>query len=209
MRIRVVVRKRPLSKFEITAARDVDVIHPLDYRACGRILLYNPKTRVNLTKAIEIIPFAFDNVFDETATNVQIYERTVRRLIPTLFDGQQASVFAYGQTCSGKTFTMMGVTATGNAQNSNAHAQNGNGNSNSHHGSSNSNSHHDIEDPCNLGLYYMAALDLLQAMEMPGFDNFTLSVVQFVQQEAPSQVFGRSQGTNVFSRFNQTLGLGR
>lgn len=101
MRIRVVIRKRPMSRAEITAAGDVDVIHPLDYGSYGKILAYHPRTRVDLTKEIETVPFAFDNCFDETSTNVQIYERTVRGLIPSLFEGQWASIFAYGQTGSG------------------------------------------------------------------------------------------------------------
>lgn len=109
MRIRVVVRKRPLSTAEQASkmgGKNVDVIHPLDYGRYGRILVYQPKTRVDLTKEIETVPFAFDNVFDEVSNNTQIYERTVRPLIPPLFEGQWGCVFAYGQTGSGKTFTM-------------------------------------------------------------------------------------------------------
>lgn len=155
MRIRVVIRKRPMSKAEITAAGDVDVIHPLDYGSYGRILAYHPKTRVDLTKEIETVPFAFDNVFDDKSTNVQIYERTVRHLIPGLFEGQWASIFAYGQTGSGKTFTMMGSNLTGIRD----------GSSTVH--------------PSNLGLYYMAALDLFQAIQTPGFEHFTIGVSLF------------------------------
>jgi kinesin family protein 2/24 len=155
MRIRVIIRKRPMSKAEITAAGDVDVIHPLDYGSYGRILAYHPKTRVDLTKEIETVPFAFDNVFDDKSTNVQIYERTVRHLIPGLFEGQWASIFAYGQTGSGKTFTMMGSNLTGIRD----------GSSSVH--------------PSNLGLYYMAALDLFQAIQTPGFEHFTIGVSLF------------------------------
>ena len=98
MRIRVVVRKRPMSPAEIAAAGDIDIIHPLDFQQFGRILVYQPKQRVDLTKSIETIPFAFDNTFDCHATNADIYERSVRNLIPSLFEGQWASIFAYGQT---------------------------------------------------------------------------------------------------------------
>lgn len=101
MRIRVVVRKRPMSVSEIAAAGDVDVIHPLDYGTYGRVLVYQPKTRVDLTKQIETVPFAFDNAFDCTVSNSEIYERSIRNLIPSLFEGQWASIFAYGQTGSG------------------------------------------------------------------------------------------------------------
>jgi Kinesin motor domain len=99
-RIRVAVRKRPMSTSERTA--DVDVVHPLEYGSYGRILVYQPRTRVDLAKQVEIMPFAFDNVYDETSSNADIYQQTVRPLIPALLDdGQWASVFAYGQTGSG------------------------------------------------------------------------------------------------------------
>jgi len=102
MRIRVVVRKRPMSRSEAARKDDIDVIHPLEYHTHGKIMVYQPKTRVDLTKEVDSVPFAFDNVFDEATNNSEIYERTVSGLIPAVFDGQFCNVFAYGQTGSGK-----------------------------------------------------------------------------------------------------------
>jgi kinesin family member 2/24 len=151
MRIRVVVRKRPMSRSEVTNAGDIDVIQPLDYGDYGRILTYQPRTRVDLTKEIEIIPFSYDNVFDYTATNVQIYERAIRNLIPSFFDGQWASIFAYGQTGSGKTFTMMGSNLTTNG----------------------------ATETENLGLYYLAALDIFQALKTEDYQEYSIGVSLF------------------------------
>eukprot|EP00523_Entomoneis_sp_CCMP467_P020264 CAMPEP_0168863604 /NCGR_PEP_ID=MMETSP0727-20121128/19034_1 /TAXON_ID=265536 /ORGANISM="Amphiprora sp., Strain CCMP467" /LENGTH=1102 /DNA_ID=CAMNT_0008918675 /DNA_START=25 /DNA_END=3333 /DNA_ORIENTATION=+ len=153
MRIRVVVRKRPMSTDEVVAAGDVDVIHPMDYGAHGKILVYQPRTRVDLTKQIETVPFCYDNVFGEESTNSQIYQRTVRNLIPPFFEGQWGCVFAYGQTGSGKTFTMMGSNMTTN--------------------------HQQRQNMNNLGLYYMAALDVFQALNTEGFEHFSVSVSLF------------------------------
>eukprot|EP00978_Attheya_sp_CCMP212_P018911 scaffold52289_cov51-Attheya_sp.AAC.6 len=139
MPIRVIVRKRPMSKREASASDSVDVIQPLTYNNYGRVLVYQPKTRVDLTKEIETLPFAFDNVFDEVSSNLDIYDSTVRNLIPGVFDGKWASVFAYGQTGSGKTFTMMGSGLTGKKA--------GNQRNN---------------DSENFGLYYLAAQDLFK-----------------------------------------------
>jgi len=105
MRIRVLVRKRPMSKKEAADGSEVDVIHPLDYNDYGRILVHQPKTKLDLTKEVETTSFAFDNTFDEHSNNVQIYERAVQGLIPGLFRGKWASVFAYGQTGSGSEFS--------------------------------------------------------------------------------------------------------
>jgi hypothetical protein len=98
MRIRVLIRKRPKSSSE---SLDVDIIQPLDYHGYGRVLVYQPKTRVDLTKQVDTFPFAFDNVFGEFSTNTEIYNRAVKNLIPGVFEGRWASCFAYGQTGSG------------------------------------------------------------------------------------------------------------
>jgi hypothetical protein len=100
MRIKVIVRKRPLSKSE-SLTGGIDIIHPLDFGSYGKTLVYQPKTRVDLTKEVETIPFAFDNVFNESSTNIGIYNRSLRNLVEPFFKGQWATVFAYGQTGSG------------------------------------------------------------------------------------------------------------
>ena len=100
MRIKVIVRKRPLSKSE-SLTGGTDIIHPLDFGSYGKTLVYQPKTRVDLTKEVETVPFAFDNVFNESSTNIGIYNRSLRNLVEPFFKGQWATVFAYGQTGSG------------------------------------------------------------------------------------------------------------
>lgn len=106
MRIRVVVRKRPMSKREAAQSGDVDVIHPLDYDDHGRVLVYQPKTKLDLTKEVEVAKFAFDNVYDETSNNLDIYKSSVKNLIPGVFHGKWASVFAYGE-CSSYVVTVV------------------------------------------------------------------------------------------------------
>ena len=103
MRIRVIVRKRPMSNRESSDGSDVDAVQPLDYDDYGKVLVHQPKTKLDMTKEVETTSFAFDNVFDEKANNVGIYERSLKSLIPGIFRGKWASVFAYGQTGSGKT----------------------------------------------------------------------------------------------------------
>ncbi|XP_037413752.1 kinesin-like protein KIN-7L [Triticum dicoccoides] len=52
--------------------------------------------------------FVFDHVFNESVTNARIYGLLVRSLIRGAVDGFNGTAFAYGQTSSGKTFTMNG-----------------------------------------------------------------------------------------------------
>ena len=52
--------------------------------------------------------FAFDAVYGPDSTNNQVFEGTTKSLVDTIFEGYNCSVFAYGATGAGKTFTMLG-----------------------------------------------------------------------------------------------------
>lgn len=52
--------------------------------------------------------YSFDRVFDERATNYTIYETVTKPMVEATLNGLNCSVFAYGATGSGKTFTMLG-----------------------------------------------------------------------------------------------------
>ena len=158
MRIRVIVRKRPMSNRESSDGSDVDAVQPLDYDDYGKVLVHQPKTKLDMTKEVEMTSFAFDNVFDEKSSNVVIYEQSVQSLIPGVFRGKWASVFAYGQTGSGKTFTMMGSNATG--------LRAGNQAENS-------------VNCANLGLYCLAAQDVFRIAEDPAYANIAIGVSLF------------------------------
>ena len=103
-KIRVIVRKRPLSKKELSKS-DQDVV---EIRNNRQVVVKELKVKVDLTKYIEEHSFNFDLAFDETVTNEQIYLQTVRPMIEAAFHKVKVTCFAYGQTGSGKTFTMMG-----------------------------------------------------------------------------------------------------
>jgi len=53
--------------------------------------------------------YEFDYVFDERSTQEQVYRATAAPLVRSVFDGFCATVFAYGATSSGKTYTMVGT----------------------------------------------------------------------------------------------------
>ena len=52
--------------------------------------------------------FFFDHVFDKTASQLEIYNKTTKPLLENIIEGFNATVFAYGATGSGKTYTMLG-----------------------------------------------------------------------------------------------------
>lgn len=53
--------------------------------------------------------FSFDAVFDTDSTQVDIYNETARPIVDKVLHGYNGTIFAYGQTGTGKTYTMAGV----------------------------------------------------------------------------------------------------
>ncbi|KAM4632494.1 kinesin-like protein KIF19 [Discoglossus pictus] len=53
--------------------------------------------------------FIFDVVFDKKATQEEVYESTTKNLVEGVISGYNATVFAYGPTGTGKTYTMLGI----------------------------------------------------------------------------------------------------
>ena len=52
--------------------------------------------------------FRFDRVFGQGASQAEVYEASVHPVIEEVLQGYNGTVFAYGQTSAGKTFTMVG-----------------------------------------------------------------------------------------------------
>ncbi|KAF1522107.1 Kinesin-like protein KIF19, partial [Eudyptes sclateri] len=53
--------------------------------------------------------FVFDVVFDHRATQEEVYVSTTKSLIGGVISGYNATIFAYGPTGAGKTYTMLGT----------------------------------------------------------------------------------------------------
>lgn len=60
----------------------------------------NPMARFQKTllpgKKVKDVRYAFDHIFDENATQREVHEHTSRPLLDGIFDGYNATVFAYG-----------------------------------------------------------------------------------------------------------------
>ncbi|KAK2645877.1 hypothetical protein Ddye_021072 [Dipteronia dyeriana] len=100
-KIKVVVRKRPLNKKELSRKED-DIVTVID----NALTVHEPKLKVDLTAYVEKHEFCFDAVLDQQVSNDEVYRVTVEPIIPIIFQRTKATCFAYGQTGSGKTFTM-------------------------------------------------------------------------------------------------------
>lgn len=54
------------------------------------------------------LPYSFDHLFFPESTNEDIFEEVVKKVVLQSMNGYNGSIFTYGQTSSGKTFTMNG-----------------------------------------------------------------------------------------------------
>lgn len=52
--------------------------------------------------------FTFDHTFDKTCKQEELYDKCCKEVLESLMKGFNCTVFAYGQTGTGKTYTMGG-----------------------------------------------------------------------------------------------------
>lgn len=104
----VAVRIRPL-KSEEKAKGSFRITQPIDNKMmtlqepdAGK----NDHLRQNRNKDKQ---FMFDRLFGEDSTQKEVYEETTKVLVEDVLKGFNATVFAYGATGAGKTFTMVGT----------------------------------------------------------------------------------------------------
>lgn len=60
--------------------------------------------------------FTFDHVFPSSSTQIDIFQTAALPLLNEVFEGINCTLFCYGQTSSGKTFTMEGVNTNDDLQ---------------------------------------------------------------------------------------------
>ncbi|XP_023118391.2 kinesin-1 heavy chain-like [Amphiprion ocellaris] len=89
--IKVVCRFRPLNSAEVARGDQ-----------------YIPKFKGEDCVVIAEKPYYFDRVFQSNTTQVQFYNAVAQKIVKDVLDGYNGTIFAYGQTSSGKTHTMEG-----------------------------------------------------------------------------------------------------
>jgi len=99
--LKVAVRCRPLDARE-RALKDRSVVTP---HADGTVTL--DLTRI--AQGMESATFAYDHVYGPDVSQREVFETIGYDAVEHAFVGYNVSLFAYGQTSSGKTFSMMGL----------------------------------------------------------------------------------------------------
>uniref|UniRef100_A0A8C9WSB4 Kinesin-like protein n=1 Tax=Scleropages formosus TaxID=113540 RepID=A0A8C9WSB4_SCLFO len=89
--IKVMCRFRPLNEAEVMRGDK-----------------YIPKFQGEDNVIIAGKPYMFDRVFQSSTTQEQVYNACAQKIVKDVLEGYNGTIFAYGQTSSGKTHTMEG-----------------------------------------------------------------------------------------------------
>ncbi|CAI9754221.1 unnamed protein product [Fraxinus pennsylvanica] len=104
-KIFVSVRLRPLNTKEILR-NDVS-----DWECINDNTIINKNANLSASdRSMYPTAYTFDRVFRSDCSTRQVYEQAAKDVALSVVSGMNSSVFAYGQTSSGKTYTMTGIT---------------------------------------------------------------------------------------------------
>ncbi|KAH1058799.1 hypothetical protein AAZX31_02G048100 [Glycine max] len=103
-RILVSVRVRPLNEKELTK-------NDLSEWECINDTTIMYRNNLSATeRSLYPTAYTFDRVFRNDSPTKQVYEEAAKEVALSVLSGINSSIFAYGQTSSGKTYTMSGIT---------------------------------------------------------------------------------------------------
>ncbi|XP_072208394.1 LOW QUALITY PROTEIN: kinesin-like protein KIF19 [Excalfactoria chinensis] len=106
--VQVALRIRPMNAAELQRGA-----RPIAHRLDEQVVvlqdpMQNPDHILRASRSREK-SFVFDAAFDSTSTQETVYRATTQGLIASVISGCNATVFAYGPTGCGKTYTMLGT----------------------------------------------------------------------------------------------------
>ncbi|XP_068072748.1 kinesin-like protein KIF3B isoform X1 [Danio rerio] len=101
--VKVVVRCRPMNEKERVA--NFNRVVSVDVKL-GQVAVCNPR---GASSHEHPKVFTFDSVYDWNSKQMELYDETFRPLVDSVLFGFNGTIFAYGQTGTGKTYTMEGV----------------------------------------------------------------------------------------------------
>ena len=95
--VNVICRFRPMNELERTTGNE-------------QVCVFTSPTSLTFNSSREknVYRFNFDRIFPPSSTQQDIYDFGVKGIIDSVLDGYNGTVLAYGQTSSGKTYTMQG-----------------------------------------------------------------------------------------------------
>ncbi|EGD80383.1 transcription factor inhibitor ECI-6 [Salpingoeca rosetta] len=107
--VKVCVRVRPMNKRE----REGRYAHCVEIADETHVIVHKPKSgggRADrpASSAVRPLTFSYDRVFGENDAQTTVFSTAVSPVVDSVLEGYNGSVIAYGQTGTGKTFTIEG-----------------------------------------------------------------------------------------------------
>lgn len=104
--VNVSIKIRPRNKEYVPCVQIISETPPVKLR------IFNYETKIDwLRFQVILVPdrsqtFVFDQIFDADTSQSDVFQKTVKPLVKYVKQGYNCTVFAYGQTGTGKTFTV-------------------------------------------------------------------------------------------------------
>ena len=98
-----------INMIKVESSTTLKLISPIEYNSFieGTKFLNNEKG-IEVTQTKEYI-FKFDYIFDQNSQQNIVYQYSTSFLVSNIFEGFNSTIFAYGCTGAGKTYTMFGT----------------------------------------------------------------------------------------------------
>jgi len=96
-RVQVSVRIRPFNDSE----KELDPTTPIKS-------IDQKNNSLRIQKDYDTKSFSYDHIYPEESNQAEIFEETSKNVVKSVLAGYNGTIFAYGQTGTGKTYTMVG-----------------------------------------------------------------------------------------------------
>ncbi|XP_044257304.1 kinesin-like protein KLP2 [Tribolium madens] len=157
--IQVYVRQRPYFKSEIRAKQ-------------SPVIKFSSQTELALEHGANEKNYIFDKVFGSGASQAEVYDVVVRPLVDSMLLGCTCTVFAYGPTGTGKTYTMVGDTVNPSV---------------------------DFINDSSVGMVPRAAADIFDKLSRLGVEyNVNVSYVEIYSEEIRDLLFSDSPSLRIY-----------
>jgi kinesin family protein 5 len=97
--IQVVCRFRPFTETELEYSMDPLYHLSEDHKTISILSQYDYSGQLE---------FTFDNIFEPDCSQIDLFQASAQPIVDAIMQGVNGTIFAYGQTSSGKTYTMTG-----------------------------------------------------------------------------------------------------
>ena len=88
----------------------------VEYLGCSYSEADRQREWIEKPQLFQLHRFTFDSIFDLDSSQIDVYNITAKQAVNSVLEGYNSTIFCYGQTGTGKTYTMEGFTYNSQAE---------------------------------------------------------------------------------------------